>query len=342
MKEVINVKMLQEIFDQKELFEDLHGYLETKKSVLKQTMNQCNNIYLFGTGASLNACYASVFSFVENLKKKPIIIPAAEVGYYVDLISDKDVVIVVSQSGDSFETNVICELFYDRSIDFIGITNNNQSTLAAKATEVLLLCAHEEISSATKTYTATIYVLFYLSVVNQSNQKLMEIHKTVSKILDATYNTNTIVEEISKRDRMYVLSDPLNYSTARATALLFKEKDLILAEAMTLSEFRHGAVEVVKEGFLCFIIVSDLNYKQDFLKHLHFLQSIKATVVVVSSYDVDDVNDNYLIKVPQLQCDVFYPLTMIVSSQLLSVEIANKLNLDVDKFIYLNKVVKDY
>lgn len=141
---------------------------------------------------------------------------------------------------------------------------------------------------------------------------------------------------------MYVLSDPLNYSTARATALLFKEKDLILAEAMTLSEFRHGAVEVVKEGFLCFIIVSDLNYKQEFLKHLHFLQSIKATVVVVSSYVIDDLDANFVIKVPQLHHDVFYPLPMIVMSQLLSVEIANELNLDVDEFIYLNKVVKDY
>src|SRR5690554_1922522 len=252
------MKMLEEICDQKNLFRRLHPYLESKKESLKDKVTQTRNIVLFGTGASLNACIASNFAFVEFQKKKPIIIPASDASFYMDTLSRDDLIIVVSQSGDSFETKMICDLLKERNFDFIGITNNEESTLANKASETILLQANNEISSATKTYTATIYVLFYLATISSATSIFGEIDNVVNEILSTTYDTKQIVNECANRQYMYVLSDSINYSTARATALLLKEKDLILAEAMTLSEFRHGAVEVVKEEFLCFIIVSDV------------------------------------------------------------------------------------
>ena len=336
------MKMYEEIMDQKHLFKRLDPYLQTKKESLTKKINESRNIVMFATGASLNACIASTFAFVKHLEKKPIIIPASEANQYLEIISSNDLIVVVSQSGDSFETKMICELLNSKKLDFIGITNEENSTLANKATDVLLLHAQDEISSATKTYTATIYILFFLATILTKDNYLLNINEVVSEILESKLDMAEIVETISAENYMYVLSDAINYSTARATALLLKEKDLILAEAMTLSEFRHGAVEVVKEGFVCFIIVSDESYKSEFLKHLAFLRAIKATIICVSSYNIENSDNIVHLQLPTLKNNVFSPLTMILPSQLISLEIASKLNLNADSFIYLNKVLDIY
>jgi glucosamine--fructose-6-phosphate aminotransferase (isomerizing) len=336
------MKMMQEIMDQSSVLENLHEYLDSKKEVLRHLINRCNTIYLFGTGASLNACYASELPFVYHLKKKPIIIPAGEANYYLGLIADDDLVIVVSQSGDSFETKDICRRLNEKAIDFIGITNNSGSTLAKKATTVLNMLADDEVSSATKTYTAPIFILYYLSMINHDTDCLIDVYNKV-KIYHRQENLyQPFVDEIARHDKMYVLSDFLNYSTARASALLLKEKDLILAEPMTLSEFRHGAVEVIKEGFLCFVIISEKNYLSEFYKHLEYLLSIKADVLCISAFELDGFDKNRVIKVPELLNETFSPLLMTIPSQIISALVAQKLGLDVDGFIHLNKVVSDY
>ncbi len=336
------MKMMQEILDQADVLESLHNYLDTKKEILKKKINETNSVYLFGTGASLNACYASVLPFVNMLSKKPIIIPAGEVNYYISLIKQNDLVIVVSQSGDSFETKFICEQFVKNSIDFIGITNNETSTLGKAATLVLLMHANDEVSSATKTYTAPVFIFYYLAMINESRSLLEDVYQKISIYQDQNTNYDLFVDEIAKYDKMYVLSDFLNYSTARATALLLKEKDLILAEPMTLSEFRHGAVEVIDEGFLCLVILSERNYLDEFNKHLNYLKTIKANILCISSFDLDQLDKNRIIRVPELLNELYSPLIMTIPSQIISALVAQKRGLDVDGFIHLNKIVSDY
>jgi glutamine---fructose-6-phosphate transaminase (isomerizing) len=336
------MKMMQEIMDQSDVLERLHKYLDTKKKELKNVINRSNSIYLFGTGASLNACYAAVLPFVYHLKKKPIIIPAGEAHYYLDLIFNDDLVIVVSQSGDSFETKEICHRLNEKAIDFIGITNNSRSTLATKATTVLNMLADDEVSSATKTYTAPIFIFYYLSMINFDSDFLDDVYNKIENYHKQEITYQRFVDEILRHDKMYVLSDFLNYSTARATALLLKEKDLILAEPMTLSEFRHGAVEVIKEGFLCLVIISEKSYLSEFYKHLEYLLSIKANVLCISAFELEGFDKNRVIKVPALSNEVFSPLLMTIPNQILSALVAQKLGLDVDGFIHLNKVVSDY
>ena len=336
------MKMMQEIMDQSDVLDRLHKHLDTKKDVLKQLINHSNSIYLFGTGASLNACHAAVLPFVNYLKKKPIIIPAGEAHYYLDLIANDDLVIVVSQSGDSFETKEICQRLNEKVIDFIGITNNENSTLAKKATVMLEMLAQDEVSSATKTYTAPIFILYYLSMINHDTNSLDDVYSKIELYHKQEITYQLFVNEIVRHDKMYVLSDFLNYSTARASALLLKEKDLILAEPMTLSEFRHGAVEVIKPGFLCLIIISEKSYLSEFYKHLKYLLSIKADVLCISAFDLEGFDKNRVIKVPELSNEMFSPLLMTIPSQIISALVAKKLGLDVDGFIHLNKVVSDY
>lgn len=333
--------MIQEIYEQPSVIERLHQKLNKQRELQDLFVNK-RNIYLIGTGASYNACCAAELIFIKEQRRKPSVIAANDIDYYLPLISLDDLLIVVSQSGESLEICNLTRKLNNSNIPYVAITNNQNSTLALGATILIYLDANEEVSSATKTYTASIFILLFLASQDKNSEVLKNCVTSLNSIISSIGSYADVINFLKPLQRMYVLSDYVNYSTARATALLLKEKNRILAEAMTLSEFRHGAVEVVTENFACLMIVSNHSEIDNIHKHLEFLNTIGASVIIISSYDIPLPRTMKGIKVPAFTPVEFAPLFMIIIPQLISALLAKELGLDMDGFLHLSKIVDQY
>ncbi len=310
-----------------------------------QDVRSKKNIFIVGTGASLNAAYACIVAFTQFAGIVPCVIPAAEIDYYLHVFNEDSAVILISQSGDSFETKMMCEFMQNKNLPFWGITNEANSTLAKKATSVLFMNAEKEVSSATKTYTATLLLLYLVAAFgNESALKaLEEIPNTVKSTIDECESKiEKLAETLKDCKSIYVLGDNINSATARAGALLLKEKNLIMAEGMTASEFRHGAVEVCKPGLEFIIIAPTKANWEEVKKHISFLKSLNCNVTLIAPQNAPGVEEYRYLQVAGAPLDCVSQLAATIPMQLLTEKIANIIGLDVDGFLYLSKVVGKY
>ena len=337
-------KMYQEILEQPEVLRQVLNNFTNISQVLKSKLKNKTRLFLTGTGASLNACYGSIHPFIKLMGMYPIIFPAAETQVYLPLIDKNSFVIVLSQSGESYETKQLCSILKENDIPFCGITNEPESTLGRSATVLIDLKVGTEVSSATKTHTASLLYLYLISLFGgNKKEKLNDIVEAVQNILDTSgKKIDKIAEALHKETLMYVLSDNLNYSTARQGSLLLKEKVHICAEGMTISEFRYGAVEVVKEGMAALLISTEEGYREEFEKHASFLSDLKMNLFLISDTNFRNVPEENTFLIPRTCNELFSPLLATVPLQLLSEKMAIINGYNVDGFVYLSKIVKTY
>lgn len=302
-------------------------------------------IFLIGTGASLNAALACTAAFAKYAGIVPTVLPASEVEHYTHLFGADSAVVLISQSGDSFETKMMCQLMNRKGLPFWGITNEVCSTLAKQAENVLLMRAGTEVSSATKTQTATMLLLF-LVAAHGSQQGMQALAGLPARVQETISGCEARVADaaalLAKERVLYVLSDNLSGASARQGALMLKEKDFIMAEGMTASEFRHGAVEVVEKGLAVVYLAPCSANRAETQKHITFLTTVGCKLVVVSPEPFEDMNGCCYIPMAACDEDVFSNICATIPMQLLAERIADQNGYDVDGFRYLSKVVSQY
>jgi len=338
------MKTLQEIRDQHWVLKKVITYFEPYRHFFVNQLKGKSRIFLFGSGASYNACIASIEPFLQYAHIVPIVTLATDSISIVPLINSHDMIIVVSQSGESVEIKQLCQTLAHHQLDFTAITNNPTSPLANSAKPVLMCCAEEEIGSATKTYTASILLLYLIATC----QEAYDFNSLISDFIDisnyCSQNAQTIAQRIHERPISYVLYDSINTSTGKALALLLKEKAHLPVEAINISEFRHGPIEVLQPDSSVLCISSQTNYRPLFQKHIGFLNQIEAQVIMVSDSQFDDVLKQNTLLLPVLsnQNDVFSPLVMTVAIQYIAIYTAMSFGYDVDVYRYTPKVVATY
>ena len=304
------------------------------------------NLYLVGTGASLMAAQASVPAFAAGCGRIPFVIPASEIFYYSHIFNHDSAVVLISQSGDSYETCKMCEWMTQRKLPFWGITNEPDSTLYRMATKTLLMGAGKELSSATKTYTATLMLLFRVAAIGTNMLHQLSdlpplVSKTIKDCVEAVDRASEAFLDCAGKP-MYVLADTINGPAAQEAALMLKEKARILAEGMTASAFRHGAVEVVEPGLKILFCAPVKEQAKDSEIHIRYLLDRGCSVTVIALDKPDCIDTAHYIPLPYCSNPVFTALPVIIPCQILAEHIANRMGLNVDGFRYLSKVVSAY
>lgn len=303
-------------------------------------------LYLVGTGASLMAAQAAVPAFAAGCGRIPHVIAAGEVFYYTHMFDRDSAVVLISQSGDSYETVKMCEWMHQRGLPFWGITNEPESTLCRMATRTLLMEAGKELSSATKTYTATLMLLLQVAAVSEPMRS--ELAALPCLVQEAIALCQEPIERIAPEfvdwagKPMYVLADSINTAAAQEAALMLKEKARILAEGMTASAFRHGAVEVIEPGLKILFCAPIKDQAGPSEVHIRFLQEHGCDVTVVAPQKPECIDEAHFIPLPECPNHPFTALPVVVPCQLLAERIADLMGLDVDGFRYLSKVVASY
>jgi glutamine---fructose-6-phosphate transaminase (isomerizing) len=293
--------MLKEIYEQplktKELIELLDNNTD-KIEELSKILNNSANIYLVGSGTSYHACLIGTYYLnnLSNLSVTPVIAGAFN-EYYLNTIKENDVIICVSQSGETKDlVNVINALKKLNKGKIIGIVNIVGSSISIKSNLTFNIAAGLEVSvPATKTFMNQILLLLYISLYlgsQKNNDEAKKIFEKINKIpdllketLDFVYSKcKDLVDEIKGSfEDSYCLGYGINYGTALEGALKIKEVYYKHCEGMYSSEFKHGPLSIVEKNYPIFFVAC----KEDSLmviSHINEITCRGGNVITISPY----------------------------------------------------------
>lgn len=353
----MNTAMWQEIHDQPEVAQKILEEYLPKAEYYRSLLLGKKKLILTGIGASLNACHMARYAFLKYCNLAPQIIQSDELPYVLPSIDRDTLVIFISQSGESYETKVFGKILRERGVEFWGITNDKTSSLARHASEVLLLHSGREISSATKTNQASLLLLDILAAGYdaQVQSELKRLPGLLQKTLETcAVQLEPLADRLLGEGQFYILGMGANGATALEGALMMKEKTFIHTAGTSISDFRHGTVEVVEKGLPILLLASGEENRKKAVAHGAYLRGIGASVALCLDGEADmETNEKTggeawgkSWEFPVIQAEpcmeILSPTVFLVPLQLLAERVAVKKGLDVDGFRYLSKVVDTY
>jgi glucosamine--fructose-6-phosphate aminotransferase (isomerizing) len=248
--------MLKEIHEQPKVAADLLHLLDGSQDVERMVsrMSAARNLYLVGCGTSYHACLlGSVYlSRLAGRVTIPVLAPQF-IAQYGPALGPEDVGIFVSQSGETKDVLNAVQAAQEKGAGILGLVNVIGSTLTlVSETWLPLTCGYEISVPATKTFTNQVVAFLYLAMVmgGQDTSKLDQIPKLMETTLESTEEqVRVITELVNPWDDLYILGYGFTYPIALEAALKLKEITYAHCEGMLSTEFKHGPLSAVTEGY---------------------------------------------------------------------------------------------
>jgi glucosamine--fructose-6-phosphate aminotransferase (isomerizing) len=247
-------------------------------------------------------------------------------------------VVAISQSGESTDTNLVLERARAQGALTVGITNEPRSALTRLAEHVFLVRAGRERSvAATKTYTGQLLMCYLLAVALGARIRLDDLRR----LPDWTESALSIEPEIAAcagryrfMERAIVVGRGLNYANAFEFALKLMETCYVVADRFSSADFLHGPIAMIERSFPVFLFAPSGVTRAGTRDLLDRLQSLKAETLVIGS------EKDAGIRIPARLKELFTPIPYIVPAQLLAAHLAVEKGLDPDKPRTLSKVTR--
>lgn len=325
--------MLKEIHEQKFTIKKA---IEQPAELIEKVINlikQSKGIFLVGCGTSYHACVSSSYTFAHIAKRHVNVTIASEFRNYEEFLTDKTLVIAVSQSGETADLLDAVKTAKKRNCRIISICNVMGSTLTRLADENIMMNSGPEICVlSTKTYTAQLAILLLLAYCTASKTEkaknlINEAGEAVSSIIEENHEKlKELAKKLKKNNDFFLIGRDLAYPSALEGALKIKEVSYIHAEGFAGGELKHGTIALIEEGTPVIVLTTKWT-KQLILSNAMELKSRGAFIIGVNEKD-NELYDCF-IKVPEL--GNANPITMIISIQLLSYYLALERECDPDK-----------
>ena len=257
-------KLLKEIYEQPEAISNtLENGFETINSLFRDKPLGGRIVFL-GMGSSYFASIYAKYLFSKFPKISVDVISAAEYLHYPMFIDNKSLIFAISQSGESIETVKVVKKLWKKGLKTCCLTNSPDSSLARLSDYVLLTYAGEEKCSATKTFLATLALIYMLWVnagakksyftnryKKNAVRKLSGIAGIIQDKLDSWNNIcQNLAPKVNNANSLIILGRGYNLCTALQGSLLFKEVSKIHAEGMAGGRFRHGPIDLTNPNLL--------------------------------------------------------------------------------------------
>ncbi|MEQ6121171.1 glutamine--fructose-6-phosphate transaminase (isomerizing) [Reichenbachiella sp. MALMAid0571] len=347
--------MLKEIFEQPNSIADcMRGRLDAKKGNLvlggiskySEALVNSKRIVIIACGTSWHAGLVAEYLFEEYCRIPVEVEYASEFRYRNPVINEGDIVIAISQSGETADTMAALELAKSKGAIILGVVNAVGSSISRITDEGAYLHAGPEIGVAsTKAFTAqlTVLTMIVLRIADRKGTITKELyHELLSELesipekIKSVLKSNAKIEYISDlfkdaRNFLY-LGRGFNFPVALEGALKLKEISYIHAEGYPAAEMKHGPIALIDENMPVVVIAtSDSSYD----KIISNIQEVKArkgiVIAVVTEGDVlIPKMADFVIEVPACH-EALMPLVSVVPLQLLSYHIALMRGCNVDQ-----------
>ncbi|WP_147677756.1 glutamine--fructose-6-phosphate transaminase (isomerizing) [Algibacter pacificus] len=347
--------MLKEIHEQPKAITDTYrGRLLRNEAIIKMAgvednmkkFLNANRIIIVACGTSWHAGLVAEYIF-EDLARIPVEVEyASEFRYRNPVITENDIVIAISQSGETADTLAAIKLAKSKGAFVFGVCNVVGSSIARASNAGAYTHAGPEIGVAsTKAFTTQITVLTLIALrlarakgtISSSNfrQHLLELEmipKKVKQALESDTIIKTIADTYKGARNMLYLGRGFNFPVALEGALKLKEISYIHAEGYPAAEMKHGPIALIDENMPIIVIATKKGHYEKVVSNIQEIKSRKGKIIgIVTEGDVQvkELAD-HVIEVPET-LESLSPLLTTIPLQLLSYYIAVLLNKNVDQ-----------
>lgn len=348
--------MLKEIFEQpKSIHDTMRGRLLVNEGIIKmagiwdhlEKLNNANRIIIIACGTSWHAGLIGEY-LIEEFARIPVEVEyASEFRYRNPIITDKDVVIAISQSGETADTMAAIKMAKEKGAFIYGICNVVDSSIARFSDAGSYTHAGPEIGVAsTKAFTAQLTILTLIALKlgkhngNLGNQEFMrlitELDAIPNKIEEVLADTHEYVKEIAKdfvqSTNFLYLGRGYNFPAALEGALKLKEISYIHAEGYPAAEMKHGPIALIDENMPIVIIAPKNKHYDKVVSNVQEIKARKGKVIAVVTKGDEQVATmaDYVIEIPETS-ECYSPIVASVPLQLLAYYIAVYRGANVDQ-----------
>jgi glucosamine--fructose-6-phosphate aminotransferase (isomerizing) len=347
--------MLKEIFEQPQtIFDSLRGRLDAKNGTLTiggirehaEMLSKAKRIIIVACGTSWHAGLVAEY-MIEELCRIPVEVEyASEFRYRNPVVGPGDVIIAVSQSGETADTLVAIESAKEKGAIILGVCNVVGSSIARMSDAGAYTHAGPEIGVAsTKAFTAQLAVLCLIglkvaivkgSITQQRFQHLLDELDHIPEKVATVLKLNDRIKEVAAkykdaRDFLY-LGRGYNFPVALEGALKLKEISYIHAEGYPAAEMKHGPIALVDENLPVVFVATRDSYYEKVVSNIQEIKARKGKVIaVITEGDevIPGMADDVII-VPDAD-ELVAPMLSVIPMQLLAYHIGVLKGLDVDK-----------
>ncbi|MEO0526807.1 MAG: glutamine--fructose-6-phosphate transaminase (isomerizing) [Bacteroidota bacterium] len=347
--------MLKEIYEQpRAILDTYRGRLRVDQGIIKmagidqnlEKFLNADRIIIVACGTSWHAGLVAEYIF-EDLARIPVEVEyASEFRYRNPVITDKDVLIAISQSGETADTLAAIKLAKEKGAFVFGVCNVVGSSIARETHAGAYTHAGPEIGVAsTKAFTTQITVLTLIALKlakekgafseSKFHEFLTELENIPTKV-EIALNSNTLVEHVSDvykdSTNCLYLGRGYNFPVALEGALKLKEISYIHAEGYPAAEMKHGPIALIDDQMPVFVIATKKGHYEKVVSNVQEIKSRKGKIIAVVTEGDKSVKAlaDHVIEVPET-LESLTPLLTTIPLQLLSYHIAVMRGCNVDQ-----------
>jgi glucosamine--fructose-6-phosphate aminotransferase (isomerizing) len=347
--------MLKEIYEQPHSIRDsMRGRLHPEQGTIslggiidyEQKLVNASKITIVACGTSWHAGLVGEY-LIEDLARIPVEVEyASEFRYRNPIISEKDIIIAISQSGETADTLAAIELAKSKGATILGICNVVGSSIARATHAGIYTHAGPEIGVAsTKAFTAQVTVLTLMALrlaqlkgtipktrLLQLIHELELIPEKVEKTLKVSKKVIEIAERFQNVRNFLYLGRGYNFPVALEGALKLKEISYIHAEGYPAAEMKHGPIALIDEEMPVVVIATKKGTYEKVVSNIQEVKARKGKVIaIVTEGDVAVKGmADYTIEIPETE-EMLVPLLATIPLQKLSYHIAVMRGCNVDQ-----------
>lgn len=332
--------------------------------ISEEYLKQFNKIVIVACGTAMHAGMVGK-TLIEKAARIPVEVDvASEFRYRNPILSEQDLVVVISQSGETADTLAALRLAKSQNVKTLAIVNVQGSSIAREADKVILTFAGPEIAVAsTKAYIVQLAVMYLLAFklalihgkiasedLTRYISVLREVPAQISKVILASNQIKDIAVLYQNAKDMFFLGRGLDYAIGLEGALKLKEISYINCQAYQAGELKHGTISLITEGMPVVCVVTQKDLFDKMVSNVKGIKARGASIILITTRElVQDIEPEIIDKSIIVQdfesslgsdfdfedhlwsTGIFMPLTVAPALQLLAYHMAVVKNCDVDK-----------
>ena len=305
-----------------------------------------NNIFVVACGTAMHAGLVGKY-VLEKIGRVPVTVDmASEFRYRDPIISEGDLVILVSQSGETADTLAALRMAKERGAETLSIVNVKGSSIARESDMVIYTHAGPEISVAsTKAYIVQLSVFYLLSFAiayahgaiskeecMRLTAELQNVPNMLEVVLKTPDNCQYVASQLVNKENLLYIGRGLDYALSMEGSLKLKEISYIHSESYAAGELKHGTISLVTENMPVIAVATQRELLDKTISNVKEVKARGAYVVLVTHgyINVDDEVADYKIGLPTID-DLLMPMLTVVPLQLIAYYTSVLRGNDVDK-----------
>jgi len=326
--------MLKEIHEQSTVIRNIAQNYDEQIRALGEVVKKARGTYFIGSGTAFHACLTGVYLFSKIAKIHVNTAPASEFNYLEDFLTNKSLVIALSQSGETIDIVEPLTRAKEKGATIAGFVNTLGSTIYRMSDHKLLLGAGpEKAVASTKAYIAKLSILLLLSYTmagrnDDAKQVLLQAADEIDRLLrDSVTQIKLLAKELKNSEHIYIIGRGMYYPAALEAALKIKEVSYIHTEGLAGGELKHGPIALISKGTPCIVFAPNGDTHDAIISNAMEIKA-RGGLIIGMSPDNNSVFDHWI---DVKRGSAISILTQSIPMQLLAYYLALEKGLDPDK-----------